>query len=258
MLYIGTSGFQYDDWVGTYYPEGLPKKNWLAFYAQEFRTLEINFTYYRMPTARGLGGMAAKVPDNFCFAVKATQEMTHARERDPNVFQQFKDALKPLIDQNKFGVILAQFPSSFRANRDSHEYLNFLRAELDTLPVVVELRNKEWVDDERGEETFELLHSLNLGFCCVDEPFFPRVAQVTSNIAYVRFHGRNYQKWWKHEHAWERYDYTYPIEELQEWVPKIQQMNALAENTFIFSNNHYRAQGIDTARQLKMLLADSG
>ncbi len=258
MLYIGTSGFQYDDWVGTYYPEGLPKQNWLAFYAQEFRTLEINFTYYRMPTARGLGGMARKVPENFCFAVKATQEMTHARERDPNVFQQFKDALKPLIDQNKFGVILAQFPSSFRANIESHEYLNFLRAELDTLPVVVELRNKEWVDEERGEETFELLHSLNLGFCCVDEPFFPRVAQVTSNIAYIRFHGRNFQKWWKHEHAWERYDYTYSTEELQEWVPKILQMNALAENTFVFSNNHYRAQGIDTARQLKMLLADGG
>lgn len=258
MLYIGTSGFQYDDWVGPYYPEGLPKENWLAYYAQEFRALEINFTYYRMPTARGLAGMAAKVPDNFCFAVKATQEMTHARERDPNVFQQFQDALKPLIEQNKFGVILAQFPSSFRANGESRAYFQFLREQLDTLPVVVELRNKEWVDDEHAEETFEVLNQNNLGFCAVDEPFFPRVAQVTSNVAYVRFHGRNYKKWWKHEHAWERYDYTYSQQELQEWVPKIQQMNEMAETTFVFSNNHYRAQGIDTARQLKLLLSDGG
>lgn len=250
MLYIGTSGFQYDDWVGPYYPEGLPKENWLSFYAQEFHTLEINFTYYRMPTARGLAGMARKVPENFVFAVKATQEMTHARERDTDVFEQFKSALQPLLDENKFGVILAQFPNSFRANDDSRDYLKFLRAGLNTLPVVVEFRNKEWLSDE----TYELLRANDLGFCCVDEPFFPAVAQVTSSVAYVRFHGRNYKKWWHHEHAWERYDYTYPVEELEEWTPKIEQMNALAENTYVFSNNHYKAQGIDTARQLKMLL----
>lgn len=253
MIYIGTSGFQYDDWVGPYYPQDLPKKDWLAFYAQEFRTLEINFTYYRMPTARGLGGMAAKVPDNFLFAVKATQEMTHARERDRTVFEQFKSALTPLRVENKLGPILAQFPNSFRANDESRDYLKFLRAGLDTLPVVVEFRNKEWL----SQETYDFLRENALGFCSVDEPFFPRVAELTSETAYVRFHGRNFQKWWKHEHAWERYDYTYPIEELQEWTPKIEQLNSMAENTFVFSNNHYRAQGIDTARQLKMLLPNS-
>jgi len=257
MLYIGTSGFQYDDWVGPYYPEGLPKASWLGFYAQEFRTLEINYTYYRMPTARVMAGMARKVPEGFVFAVKATQEMTHAREGDAGVFQQFKNALKPLIDENKFGVILAQFPSSFRAGAESNAYLAFLRAQLDDLPVVVEFRNKEWVGEQAAQATYDLLRNNNLGFCCVDEPFFPRVTQVTSSTAYVRFHGRNYQKWWKHEHAWERYDYTYPIEELQEWAPKIEQMNVMAENTFIFSNNHYRAQGIDTARQIKMLLPNA-
>lgn len=255
MLYIGTSGFQYDDWVGPYYPKGLPKANWLAFYAQEFHTLEINFTYYRMPTARGLGGMAKKVPENFIFAVKATQEMTHARERDAAVFTQFKTALTPLLEQNKLGPILAQFPSSFRDNQESRDYLKYFRARMDTLPVVVEFRNKEWVSDTALPVTTELLRANALGFCCVDEPFFPRIAEVTSETAYVRFHGRNYQKWWKHEHAWERYDYTYPVEELQEWVPKINAMQEMAENTFIFSNNHYKGQGIDTARQMKMLLS---
>lgn len=253
MIYIGTSGFQYDDWVGTYYPEDLPKENWLAFYAQEFHTLEINFTYYRMPTARGLAGMARKVPDNFLFAVKATQEMTHSRERATSVFEQFKMALTPLRDQNKLGPILAQFPNSFRLSDESFDYLVFLRGELDALPVVVEFRNKEWL----SEETYAFLKANDLGFCCVDEPFFPRVAELTSRTAYVRFHGRNYQKWWQHEHAWERYDYTYTVEELQEWAPKIEQLNSMAENTFVFSNNHYRAQGIDTARQLKLLLPNA-
>ena len=87
-----------------------------------------------MPTARGLAGMARKVPDGFVFAVKATQEMTHARDRDPNVFEQFKNAVKPLIDENKFGVILAQFPSSFRAGDESNSYLEFLRAQWKSCP----------------------------------------------------------------------------------------------------------------------------
>ena len=253
MIYIGTSGFQYADWVGHYYPEDLPKESWLAFYAEEFHTLEINFTYYRMPTARALAGMARKVPDDFLFTVKATQEMTHGREGEPKVFMDFKNALKPLRDVNKFGAILAQFPNSFRASEDSRNYLKWMREQLDDLPVVVEFRNKEWLT----EETYSLLRENNLGFCCVDEPYFPRVAEITSSIAYVRFHGRNYKKWWKHEHAYERYDYTYPIEELEEWTPKIQQMDAMAENTFVFANNHYQAQGIETARQLKMLLTNA-
>ena len=80
------------------------------------------------------------------------------------------------------------------------------------------------------------------------------MAQVTADIAYVRFHGRNYKKWWNHEQAYERYDYTYKPEELAEWTPKIEEMQQAAEMTFVFANNHYRAQGIDTARQMKLLL----
>lgn len=253
MLYIGTSGFQYDDWVGVYYPQDLPKKDWLTFYAAEFSTLEINFTYYRMPTARTLEAMANKVPDEFLFTIKATQEMTHARERDPKIFQQFTNALTPLIESSKFGALLAQFPNSFRATDDARDYLKWFRAQLRDIPLVIEFRNKEWLT----EETYEFLRAEQLGFCAVDEPFFPRVTAVTSPIAYVRFHGRNAQKWWHHEHAYERYDYTYSTEELQEWTPKIEQMDALAETTFVFANNHYRGQGIDTARQLRLLLPNA-
>jgi uncharacterized protein YecE (DUF72 family) len=251
MLYFGTSGFQYDDWVGPYYPQDLPKKDWLAFYAEEFNTLEINFTYYRMPTARTLAGMARKVPDGFVFTIKAAQEMTHARERDETIFARFRDALAPLREQNKFGVVLAQFPNSFHPGGESLEYLQWFRAQLRDLPVVVEFRHKEWLTPA----TYQFLRDWDFGFCAVDEPFFPRVAEVTSGTAYVRFHGRNAQKWWRHERAYERYDYTYSPQELQEWTPKIQAMNAMAETTFVFANNHYRAQGIDTARQLKLLLS---
>src|SRR4029077_3995277 len=137
----------------------------------------------RMPTARGLAGMANKTPDNFLFTVKATQEMTHARERDAAVFEQFKNALTPLQEANKFGAVLAQFPNSFRANEESRAYLAWFREQMNVLPIVIEFRNKEWLT----EETYALLSALELGFCSVDEPFFPRVARVTGPIAYVRF-----------------------------------------------------------------------
>ncbi len=258
MLYVGTSGFSYADWVGPYYPEDLPKKDWLAFYAKEFNALEINFTYYRLPNARTLEGMAKKVPRGFLFTVKATQEMTHARDADAALFAQFRHALLPLIESKKFGAVLAQFPSSFRNTAASADYLRQFRERLADLPVVIELRHAEWLKDE----TFTLLRELAFGFCCVDEPrlkgLMPPIAEATADIAYVRFHGRNAKKWWQHAQAYERYDYTYSQEELFEWLPKIQKLQDAAPTTYLFANNHYRGQGIETARQLRLMLLDVG
>ncbi|MFQ6016291.1 MAG: DUF72 domain-containing protein [Anaerolineae bacterium] len=254
MIYIGTSGFSYKDWVGPYYPHDLPKSEWLAFYGREFSTCEINFTYYRLPNAWTLERMADKTPDGFLFTVKANKDMTHVREDNKEVFGKFVDALRPLLDRGKFGCVLAQFPYSFHNTVESREYLVAFRERIGDLPVVVEFRNREWIKPA----IFELLQENNLGFCCVDQPRFknliPPIAEVTSAVAYVRFHGRNAAKWWKHEEAWERYDYTYSDEELQEWVPKIQGLEEKADQTFIFTNNHWRGQAVDAARQLKMLL----
>ena len=254
MIYIGTSGFSYDDWVGPYYPEGLDKKDWLTFYAKEFKTLEINFTYYRMPSPRTLAQMAHKVPEDFLFTVKATKEMTHTRDADATLFPKFVEALHPLQEAGKFGAVLAQFPASFHKTPENVDYLRAFRTQLGDLPVVVEFRNADWLTDE----TFDLLKQENLGFCCVDEPrlkgLLPPIARATADVAYVRFHGRNAKKWWQHEEAYERYDYTYQPEELREWTPKIEQLNQETRKTFVFANNHYRGQGIDTARQLKLML----
>jgi uncharacterized protein YecE (DUF72 family) len=182
MIYIGTSGFSYDDWVGPYYPEGLDKKDWLAFYAREFKALEINYTYYRLPHARALAGMARRVPADFRFTIKATQEMTHTRDADPALFQQFVDALKPLTDAQKFGAVLAQFPASFHNTRENVDYLKAFRERWRDLPLVIEFRNAQWLTDE----TFALLRDQQSGFCCVDEPrlkgLIPPVAEVTSNV----------------------------------------------------------------------------
>jgi len=257
MIYIGTSGFSYKDWVGPYYPEGTPRQGWLEFYARDFPVTELNFSYYRVPSASTLERLAAKTPDDFVFTLKAHQDMTHNREGNEEVFAEFVDSLQPLIESGKFGCILAQFPWSFKADEEGLDYLRFLRQQLSDLPVVIEFRRRDWI---RGE-TFEFLEEHDLGFCCVDQPriksLIPPVAVATSSIAYVRFHGRNAKKWWQHKEAWERYDYTYSEEELEEWVPKIRKLEEKADNTFVFANNHWEGQAVQTARQLQMLLTGS-
>lgn len=253
-ILIGTSGFSYQDWVGSVYPADLPRREWLAFYSREFPTCELNFTYYRIPTAATLQGLAEKVPPGFLFSVKAYQGITHEREEPQQQIKQFTEALTPLIAEGKFSCVLLQFPYSFHASRANLDYLQRVREWFGELPCVVEFRSRDWIN----EHTFATLRSLNLGFCCVDQPRFenliPPIAVATAPIAYVRFHGRNREKWWQHEESWERYDYAYSDEELSEWVPKIRQLDAEASLTLVYMNNHWQGQAVGTARQLRTLL----
>jgi uncharacterized protein YecE (DUF72 family) len=253
-ILIGTSGFSYKDWVGPVYPSDLAKRDWLRFFAQEFPTCELNFSYYRIPSARTLEQMADKVPDGFLFSLKAFRGITHEREDPAPQIREFVAALAPLREANKFACVLAQFPYSFHANDENRAYLRRLRDEFGDLPVVVEFRGRDWID----ERTFDDLRALNWGFCCVDQPrlrgLVPPVATVTGPVAYVRFHGRNASKWWQHDEAWERYDYTYSDDELTEWLPKLHQLDEEAPLTLIYMNNHWQGQAVGTARQLRGLL----
>ena len=254
MIHLGTSGFSYNDWVGKFYPHGMPRREWLDYYAREFNTLELDSTYYAIPKLSVMESMVNRTGDGFLFAVKANQEMTHQRQRDGKIFTAFVHILQPFIDSGKLGCVLAQFPYSFGFNRQNWEYLEFFREQMRNLPLVVEFRNSQWLKTE----VFDWLRSCTIGFCCVDEPqlsnLLPPVAEVTSDIGYIRFHGRNAAKWWQHEHAYERYDYTYSAEELTEWLPKIAELNKNAKMTFIFANNHWQGQAIDTIRQLRLML----
>lgn len=258
MIYIGTSGYSYDDWVGPFYPEGMNRRDFLSYYAERFDCVEVNYTYYRMPDTGTFAAMAAKTPPGFRFTVKANQEMTHRREQaDPALFEQFIAALDPLRRQGKFGCVLAQFPHSFRLSQANVDYLKRLRHLLRGVPVVIEFRNREWI----CEETFAFLREAHFGFCCVDQPQFespvPPVVEATSAIGYVRFHGRNAEKWWEHDEAWERYNYLYSREELAEWAPKVRTLAEQTEETYLFFNNHYHAQAVQNAMDFADLLGES-
>ncbi|MGE5529420.1 MAG: DUF72 domain-containing protein [Patescibacteria group bacterium] len=264
MILVGTSGFSYADWVGPFYPPGTRREEMLPYYAARFPLVELDFTYYRMPSARALAGMAAKTPGGFLFCVKTHQDLTHRRDITKSelaaLAAQFIKGITPLCEAGKLGCILAQFPWAFKSTSENFEYLAALQAHLAGLPVVVEFRNAEWVKDE----TFSFLRDFGLGFCCVDEPrlrgLFPPLAVATSEIGYLRFHGRNAAKWWRHEYAWERYDYDYSQAELEEWLPKMEDLNRNTTRTFVLMNNCHAGHAVRNALRLQALLAgeDSG
>ncbi|MDQ7792839.1 MAG: DUF72 domain-containing protein [bacterium] len=259
MIVVGTAGFSYDDWHGPFYPQDLRPPDRLAYYARHFPAVEVDYTYYRMPTARTMAGMERKTPGGFRFLVKTYRGLTHEVTPDEvtTLFRQYREALAPLVDAGKLGCVLAQFPWKFKNEPASRDYLLTLREGLADLNLVVEFRNASWV--EPG--VLELLRREGLGFCCVDEPrlrgLMPRVALATTDLGYVRFHGRNAARWWKHDHAWERYDYLYGREELGEWLPKLRDLDSKVAITYAIFNNCHAGQAAVNARDLQGLLFEA-
>ncbi|HEY8486146.1 MAG TPA: DUF72 domain-containing protein [Limnochordales bacterium] len=251
---MGTSGYAYDDWKGPFYPADLRPADYLPFYARYFPFAELNSTYYRPPSPFMMRQLARKAPQHFRMAVKAFSGITHDRSRLEDAVS-FRRALAPLEEAGKLACVLLQFPYSFRPDPAHREYLRRVVEVFQGLPVAVEFRHAAWVADEA---TFQLLQELGAGFVCVDEPrlagLVPPVVRATGPVGYVRFHGRNAAKWWRHEQPYERYDYLYSESELREWVPRIRELAEQTRDTFVAMNNHYQAKAVINARMLQQLL----
>ncbi|MFZ5645950.1 MAG: DUF72 domain-containing protein [Bacillota bacterium] len=258
MIFVGTAGYSYDDWKGTFYPEKVDKKEMLSLYAGQFKFTEVNSTYYRLPNKYMIYNMQAKTPEDFRFVIKAYKTLTHERKDNQQDIEDFIQALQPLVESGKLGCVLAQFPQSFRLNGDNVTYVKELGRCLGGFPTVVEFRHGEWIRDD----IFAFLSEQGLGYVCVDEPLLkglvPPEARATSSIAYVRFHGRNYEKWWNHRESYERYDYLYSEQELAEWVPRIAGLAQKVENVYVSMNNHYRGQAVTNARMIRDMLRLAG
>jgi uncharacterized protein YecE (DUF72 family) len=258
MICVGTSGFKFADWKGPFYPEELKDKDWLSYYGQHFNCLEVNSTYYRLLHPAVFFQMARKVPDGFRFTVKAYRSLTHEpgaeNEQD---FQTFIASLQPLTEAGKFGCVLGQFPSSFHNTPGNRQYLTQFFEHFRDYPLVIEFRNREWAKDE----VVEFLRSRQVGWCAVDEPQFrslmPPMAIATSPIGYVRFHGRNYDKWWSNDKN-ARYDYLYSEAELKEWVPKIRGLEQQTDIVYVFMNNCFGGQAAKNAADMQGLLGGGG
>ncbi len=259
MILVGTCGYSYPDWRGTFYPEDTKDNQMLTYYSSQFPAVELDFTYYRMPAPRTMEQIERKTPAGFEFAIKAFKGMTHEIPQRPEdareMFAAFREALEPFVSTGKLGAVLAQFPFAFRPGAGNRAYIQTFRELLADTPIVVEFRNREWVT----QETFDFLRQNELGFCAVDEPalkgLMPRVAAATSSdLAYLRFHGRNAAKWWKHDEVWERYNYLYTAEELAEWLPRIEEMAKQSKKIFVLFNNCHAGQAARNALMMSELL----
>ena len=256
-MYLGTCGYSYKDWVGNFYPERIKPAAMLPYYAERFPAVEIDSSYYHVPSAAMVGAMVARTPDGFRFTMKAPGTLTHPASETLAVSDDariFVENLEPLLASGKLAAVLIQFPNGFRANAGTQEYVRALRAALSELPLAAEFRNREW----QRPETFELLAELGIAWCNVDEPQFEGLlrpsSDVVGDLAYVRFHGRNYQKWWRHAKSEERYDYLYTPEELLPWKERVAEMAAAAPSTYAFFNNHRLGQAPKNAGMFAAML----
>jgi uncharacterized protein YecE (DUF72 family) len=255
MIAVGTSGFSYEDWKGHFYPPKMGKTSFLEYYSNYFDACEINATYYSPPTTRMTEGLLRKSRGRVTFSIKANRRMTHEQDADDAFFSGFVEALRPIEEAGRLGAVLAQFPQSLKPDRHGKDVVERIYEGLRGLPLVFEFRHARWAH----KRVFDWMSGRDIGLCCVDEPpirgLFPPIVKVTSRkIAYLRFHGRNAQKWHEHEQAYERYDYLYSESELREWLPKIGRLADEAEKVFVFYNNHFQAKAVENAMQLKALL----
>jgi uncharacterized protein YecE (DUF72 family) len=254
-IFIGTSGFYYDDWKGLFYPDELKKTDYLGYYASQFNIVELNFTYYRLPEPHQIKSMIEKAEDRLQFIVKAYRGITHEISGNSidTILPRYMDGITPLIEEELLGAILLQFPQGFHYTPNNRVYLKHLLEAIRPFPLCVEFRNKEWLRDS----VYSGLRDLGAGFVCVDEPdlpdLIPAVSRVTSEIGYIRFHGRNKINWYETDST-SRYDYLYSEEELKEWLPRIMEISRQTKKLFIFFNNHAKSQAITNARMLINLL----
>jgi len=265
-IYIGTSGWSYPKgegtWKGFFYPAD--KINELEFYSQFFNTVEVNSSFYRPPDPGIVYNWARRVPNGFLFAVKLWQKFTH-----PKMYQEatgdiaaissqdvdvFCHSLEPLVKTKKLGALLAQFPPSFKNDGYGQQIIGALGKTFGHYPLAVELRHRSWSDDAN---TARLLRENNIAWVRIDEPKFgTSVAAdvpLTANIAYFRFHGRNYKDWWTGDNE-TRYRYLYSPEEIAGLAADVKKAAEKTKMLFAFFNNHWQAYAPKNAGDLKIAL----
>jgi len=249
---VGTSGYSFDDWRGKFYPEKVIKGKMLDHYVDFFPTVEINSTYYGIPHPAVMNSIAKKAPPGFDFMVKVPQSMTHRRSELEQDIGKYLECLKPISERGILSGVLAQFPFSYKYRPDHLDYLALCRDALKPHSLFVEFRHDSWVN----RTMYDHLRAHQIGYVAVDEPALPGLLRPdcfsTTDIGYVRLHGRNDKHWWRGGPL--RYDYSYSEDELIQWKDKIEKLRQKVKTVYVFFNNCHLGQAADNAQQFAQIV----
>jgi len=235
---IGTSGYHYKHWVGTFYPPKTPPSKMLEYYVQHFDTLELNNSFYRLPTIEAFESWRDATPENFVFAVKASRFITHNKKlKDP---ENAIDNILPRAEHlgKKLGPVLFQLPPKWRVNLERLEGL------LEILPrehrYAFEFRELSWMTPDVNR----LLERYNAAFCIYELAGYHSPFTLTADFAYVRLHGPEAGK----------YQGRYSKAQLREWARRIEHWSAKLKAVYIYFDNDQAGYAAQNALELRQMV----
>lgn len=267
---IGPAGWAYKDWDGIVYPAQIKKdKHPVEYLARYFDLIEINTSFYgkvRPEVAKLWCRKAKPVNSEFIFTFKLNKAFTHSpiatveptsaktiRFTDQDE-DDAKGGLQALAEENMLGALLMQFPISFKNTEPNRDHLELLIRQFREYPMAVEVRHSSW----SNPEVLEYFTRKGIAFCNIDQPLLGSAVEpsehVTSDIGYVRLHGRRYDQWFEPEKSSDRYDYLYTVPELMDWKAKISAVAKKANVTFVVANNHFEGKAPANALELKSMI----
>ncbi len=293
MIHVGTCSWTEKTLIqsGEFYPKEVrTAEERLKYYAKQFLTVEVDSSYYAIPDKRNTYLWADRTPENFIFHIKVYGALTgHGidpktlpkdifnllQEKNRNqkylyirestileaIAGRFREALKPLITTNKLGVLVFQFPPWFHYKTSSFDYVLKCKELMQGLPVAVEFRHGSWLSPDNREKVFSLLKEHHLTYITADEPQYgtwatvPFIPEITTDIAYFRFHGRNKENWLKKAVETSlRYKYLYSDKALKEFIPFIRSIERKVKATYAMFNNCHGGFAIRNALRMKELI----
>lgn len=237
LYYIGTSGWHYDEWRGRFYQENLPKAKWLEFYSRHFPTLELNNTFYRLPTENAFHNWYASTPPDFTFAVKVSRYITHIKRLKDCDSEVNRFIEKATLLQDKLGPLLYQLPPGL--HRDDARLAAFLAILPPGYRHAIEFRHESWFTDE----VYKILRRYHVGFCIFNMPGLTSPLTATDDFAYIRFHGKD-----------SLYSSSYTDEDMADWAKKIAGISKKLEAVYIYFNNDIAGYALDNAATINNYL----
>lgn len=293
-VHLGTCSWAERTMIEAWYPPRVSTPaDRLRYYAAHFDTVEADAPFYAIPDRRVVENWAKRTPEGFTFHVKAfgmmTQHAVDERALHPELreyphevergrvkrpsqemvdlaFDLFCESIDPLVDAGKLGGVLMQFPPFFTALddalfEDNLAYIEYARSRLGKRHMLVEFRHPSWVAEDRVHETLRFLADRDITYVSVDAPQFPThttmppLVAATSRTGYIRLHGRNRETYFaRNVSAADRFDYLYTAEELEEWAPRVRELAAQTDDTYVMFNNCKYDYAPRNAREMAEIL----